>query len=1435
MKAANANEQLQKVLQGMKTKVGDTWISIYDLFNMSAQELQNTEIKATDYQNLVDTFYKLVNSKDFDANNPLTQANLDLIAQSGLNLEYKLPDGNTITIIDGDWIVTTTPGQYVVGTGKDKKVFTDAKQAMTYRNQLESTQAFEEFKRGDKRDKQKLQVTDNTKDNGINITTKGLHFHVSSDPDAKGFIMDNKHYDTWADVQQGMVDIYNDKLAEAGQTTLTTKQARIALGLDVVPKVQFASDLTPQQLMQLKKDGMSTWQDIVDKSSQMGEEFQIKYGFKPAQNVSKATEAEINQALDDVDVKLTADITADGKSVVINGPVQAVLEITDFQLSSGLQLKLAAQNFAAQFQPSVPQQNPDYDPNARQGALTPPNETSPMNDVLDGLTKGAEDCGRSLTEMGAQGQNFFEILWGKAVEWWNQLINPNSPDNKSTNQSDNKEQSGQKIQEKIQQTSETFSQNMTSLQESFSSALTNIATILGDLFSLTKKDSDNKDKPSESGQSGQSGDTGKTNAITAISESLAAVVVSFQQIVSSTVQASEGVQSAIANVGESLDNLKDAASAAASGASQAATAIKQSYANVPSGAKSLDLTVNVKVNGESESKGTVTGWSPTSVSVNSLAKGNIALAGGTRKTLMGELGPELVVSNGGYYVVGQSGAEMVDLEDDAIVFNHLQTKRLLSNGHTSRGTPITNQRNAVSWATGNANGPAMASASAVSAALKQIRAMWQAMLNASMKDLGALAGNEGGGGGGGGGKEPPQLKAILNDIERWYNLVRQIDSIQQDITYQETLQNKLQSDRIANGKALYESYKKQIELLDQEIVRNQQLADLQKSWYELRLDEFTESDYGRFYTYDRDTGLMQLKDGFDQGMDALFKLNEKGVYGQTTGAATNAKTQIEYLKSIGFDTKHLMYNGDGTVIDPKAKEYKDNPDKVYEDMMNNFWDNLDGWKQQLDSLYDEYRDQLNAVLQNEDKRNQLLQTIVDNQLSVEQDVLKAIESRQQKLIDELQKQRDAFEESTKDFIDGLNDQLKEQRKMYQNEENEKELVKLRRQVSILQRSGGSASQIRSLQQQIAAKEQDQYFNSQEQQIAAIQKASDLQLKRLDAQIKLMTETLDYQKENGLLWEEVYQIMAGTPQQIRQFIMQNTPDFQSASALDVAEKIRDIDLRINEWTSYRDDENAPNTGEDNYYDWNSFSQSRQWKYGESIWETEQGEQAKAEFDRVLHETGDINAAGRAADAIIDALIAQLSQEDLAALGIHAPRTPETEEEGTVPTVTGDPRLDALLAKYKNKPRSTGNPNATAIEVMRQPIGKPSTGTKSTPKQTSNDNSPEQQALIKEMENLQSSVSQMGYTSGNLTFAQMQFNQDYDKLTEENKKKFKGKYAKGGLVNYTGLAQVDGTPSRPQAFLNAEQTALLRDKLFGIKFSLIICETTSVAITWNILQL
>ncbi len=54
--------------------------------------------------------------------------------------------------------------------------------------------------------------------------------------------------------------------------------------------------------------------------------------------------------------------------------------------------------------------------------------------------------------------------------------------------------------------------------------------------------------------------------------------------------------------------------------------------------------------------------------------------GGT--TLVGELGQELIVfPNGRFRTVGDNGAEFVDIPANSIVFNHLQTKELLSKGN----------------------------------------------------------------------------------------------------------------------------------------------------------------------------------------------------------------------------------------------------------------------------------------------------------------------------------------------------------------------------------------------------------------------------------------------------------------------------------------------------------------------------------------------------------------------------------------------------------------------------------------------------------------------------------------------------------------------------------------------------------------------------------
>ena len=56
----------------------------------------------------------------------------------------------------------------------------------------------------------------------------------------------------------------------------------------------------------------------------------------------------------------------------------------------------------------------------------------------------------------------------------------------------------------------------------------------------------------------------------------------------------------------------------------------------------------------------------------------------------------------------------------------------MSTGTSSRGKAIGGEKRAIAHAKGNAEGPAMASASAALSALKNIRALWDSILNASL-------------------------------------------------------------------------------------------------------------------------------------------------------------------------------------------------------------------------------------------------------------------------------------------------------------------------------------------------------------------------------------------------------------------------------------------------------------------------------------------------------------------------------------------------------------------------------------------------------------------------------------------------------------------------------------------------------------------------------
>lgn len=777
------------------------------------------------------------------------------------------------------------------------------------------------------------------------------------------------------------------------------------------------------------------------------------------------------------------------------------------------------------------------------------------------------------------------------------------------------------------------------------------------------------------------------------------------------------------------------------------------------------------------------------------AKGNVALAKGSNDalatgTLMGELGPELWVSGGHYYIAGQSGAEFVNLPDDAIVFNHLQTRSLLANGNTTRGRAIGGEDRAVAFAKGSPEGPARASAKDTLDALRRLRAQWQSLLNLPASDLSKKAG------GGGGGSGAEDYKTFTADLERWYNLLRQIANYEQKITYEQK-----QRENFKHGQEYVDSLEKELKYLEKQADAYAVLSELQKSYYDQRRKDLNDTQYGKLiFTYTED-GLMQYLDDVvdangnrqSRGLAILAELNrqsnEKGqsywdkegknlytgsfkVNGKQTikGSSGGAAAQLMYLKSVGFDLNELLYNSEG------GSNVGKNASETATNMMQTFFDNVDGWMEELDSLYDSYHEYLENIEDNTAAQQKILQEYIDNQMSVEDKLLKAITDRQQKIIDTLKDQIDIIQEAGQEYTQGLSEALSKERNLYNENKDDAELASKMRRLGILKRTGASASEIKALQNEIDNQLQENYFDAQQKQIDAIQEAIDTQLETLNQQLEVMEEALNYQKENGLLWAEVYDMMTKwTPEAMLNFIETYTSFYRENSQQKNSEDSKETLKQLEIWAASR-----------------GFDFSREPHKGNSKDYTKPNTSNDVAAPDMPRPSGGTTAGGGTSGS------GSGSGTSTMANGLAAPQEIDVENTGVyedrtlTPTVRQVSKSDVIdiykVGGYYTKEDGTHARHAWEVngklpagkyydfngEIYRNPGAK-------------------HRRII------------YSATSGKVYYV-------YDNTYLPNTKKISS-YSSGGMNYSTGMAMLHGTSSKPEAILNASDTKLFREKLFG----------------------
>lgn len=497
-----------------------------------------------------------------------------------------------------------------------------------------------------------------------------------------------------------------------------------------------------------------------------------------------------------------------------------------------------------------------------------------------------------------------------------------------------------------------------------------------------------------------------------------------------------------------------------------------------------------------------------------------AYAQGT-KTLVGELGPELAVYDNAYHLLGRNGAELVDIPDDAIIFNHKQTEGILKGqANNGRGKTVSGQP---AFAAGNVSGPAYAGglSGAIAAIDREIMA-WKALLSMTTADL---LGSAGGGGGGGSGNT---LKAHIEDLVEWYNLTRQIADIEQKI-------NNIIAKRanITDGRAYLKSLREQQHLLEGQALVQKTLLGYQQKQLELQAEQINTHNIWKQFFHVGSDGLLQYNMGneVNGGKGTLTLLQQLN---QMSGAE-----QLSYIKNLGYS----YVTNDGEQLDG-------------EDLISQFFEEAQAQIDKYDELRDTVEETDEALAKLESSINEIEQEIRDNQKELEEIIYNTLVEAWEKQISQLQEQTDMLREANEAYVNGLNDALNKERNQYSQNKSISDRQQLQRQLSLLRRSGGSASQIASLEEQLNSALKEEYFSHQQETIDSIKEANDKQLDALNKQITLQQETLDFQKENGVLWTKVYEVLSQSDGKIMEFLIQNSSEFIQASALAQADMLNE---------------------------------------------------------------------------------------------------------------------------------------------------------------------------------------------------------------------------------------------------------------------------------------
>lgn len=446
--------------------------------------------------------------------------------------------------------------------------------------------------------------------------------------------------------------------------------------------------------------------------------------------------------------------------------------------------------------------------------------------------------------------------------------------------------------------------------------------------------------------------------------------------------------------------------------------------------------------------------------------------------------------------------------------------------------------------------------------------------------------------------------------------------------------------------------------------------------------------------------------------------------------------------------------------------WADNTIEINWDKINSVTDQEKGeeieeYISKLEEIQGQMNDAEDALDEIVDQIYELQQIGKDEFDDLESRTLDALIQRDQEAIDELSNINDSINNANQKLLDSVQKNLDKIRQDRQNEETEQNLAEKERQLAYLRQdtSGANAMQIRQLEEELA-NEQESYTDTLiDQKISELQQQNDEAAEQRERQIELAQAQLDYAQENGLYWQEAHKIMQ--------------EGVNAAGAL----------IKGSELVSILGSAEG----------WDAMSEIQQMNWLSQLEET--SKQAlqyfaqQRQLENIGKKSGSITFTNANGQTLTGTVQSDGSVKVSTGSGTYTYKDVYQNYDGTYRTLEGQSDASYVANKPATPPPSSNTGSSSGSYYRATPYRGYSIvdGLKAIGEYTASE--------YKNRKKIAAANGIKNYTGSASQNTQML------RLLQQGKLK---KYAKGGLVDTTGLAWLDGTASNPEMVLRAKDT-------------------------------